>query len=424
MPKGWCPEYFYNNPNLEKEKSLEDIWTEIQYYSGEFFADDNLFFRRKTDFIVPLPPLQYEGKFLKGLYLSEGVDYIHSMFPRINELFISMAYTMWSSIPYSNCADVFLTCYDYPAREAWFKQKYPNKSDKTFIPLQDADFTNEYVFEPIKATEKDIDVLCVARLSSIKNLHILVEALKLYQHKYGKILKTVLITGCKDLNYSAEEKSIVLGLENIAGGTEELRKYLEIVGRVPYGKELNKYYSRSRFVVLPSIYEGKNRVINESVCCDTPVIVFKDLCKYTRGQDNIFPVGAGLYVPEFSAEALCDKIHEAMTGNENFTPRQSYLKFNGRMNFLNKCIDYIPYYKENLPSYVSGNVQENRWLDFAMQDNYQLTLKDFLYGAKPEIQQCKLSELDTAVMDFYNEKFNIRGNEKVLPLKRRLRAKK
>ena len=59
MPKGWCPEYFYHNPNLEAEKSLEQIWEEIQYYSGEFFPDDTINFRRQTDFMVPLPPLLY-----------------------------------------------------------------------------------------------------------------------------------------------------------------------------------------------------------------------------------------------------------------------------------------------------------------------------------------------------------------------------
>ena len=74
MPKGWCPEYFYFNPELEKEKSMEKIYEEIQYYSGEFFSDDSMNFKRQTDFMVPLPPLPalfYEGKFVKGIYLSE-----------------------------------------------------------------------------------------------------------------------------------------------------------------------------------------------------------------------------------------------------------------------------------------------------------------------------------------------------------------
>ena len=423
MPKGWCPEYFYNNPNLEKEKSLEEIWTEIQYYSGEFFVDDNLHFKRQTDFMVPLPPLLYEGKFVKGMYLSEGVDYIHSMFPRINELFISMAYTMWSSIPYSNCAEVFLTCFDYPEREAWFKQQNPNTADRIFITLQDADFTNEYVIAPTFATPKDIDVLCVSRMTSVKNLHILVKALKLYHDKYGKRLKAVLITGNKDKVFNDDEKRILGELENIVGGKEELAKYLEIIGRVNHGEDLNRYYTRSRLVVLTSIYEGKNRTINEAMCCNTPVIVYNDLSKYTRGKDRAFPEGAGLYVPEFSAESMCDTIHEGLMNLEHFTPRRSYLRTNGRMNFLNKCIDSIPYYRENLPEYVPGRAQDNMWLDLAMQENYQLSLNAFLYGANPAIHHVKLSEVETGIMDFFNARFMIEGGEKILPKKRRPRAK-
>ena len=417
MPKGWCPEYFYFNPNLEKEKSLEQIYDEIQYFTAEFFIDDPLRFREQTDFMIPLPPLFYEGKFLKGMFLSEGVDYIHSIFPRINELFFSMAYSMWSSIPYSNKAEIYLTCYNNPNREKWFKTKYPDRASKIFIPLQDADFTNEYYITPTFGTQKDIDILCISRLSSVKNLHLLVRALKLYHKKYGKIIKATLITGAKDKKYNDEEKGILKKLEQEAGGKKELKKYLEILGFVMHGPDLNHYYSRSKFVVLTSIFEGKNRTINESLSCNTPVIVFKDLSKYTRGDDEAFPVNAGLYVPEFSAESLADTIHQGLENHDTFTPRRSYLKYNGRLNFLNKCIDSIPYYKENLPEYIPGRVQDNLWLDLAMQANYQLSLNAFLYGANPAIQQVKLHENETSLMDFFNARFMIEGGEKILPNK-------
>lgn len=417
MPKGWCPEYFYHNPNLEKEKSLEEIWTEIQYYSGEFFPDDSLHFKRQTDFMSPLPPLLYEGKFVRGMFLSEGVDYIHSMFPRINELFISMAYTMWSSIPYSEKAEVYLTCYDYPEREAWYKGVYPHKSDKIFIPLQDADFTNEYAIAPTFGTPKDIDVLCVSRISSVKNLPLFIKALKIYHEKYGTILKTVLVTGNANKEFNEDEKRIISELENIVGGKEELEKYLIIEGRIPHGNELNKFYTRARVVALTSIYEGKNRTINEAICCNTPVVVFKDLSKYTRGQDRAFPEGAGLYIPEFTPEAMAETLHEALTHLDHFTPRRSYLRVNGRKNFLNKCIDSIPYYRQNLPEYEPGKAQDNMWLDLAMQENYQLSLNAFLYAANPAIHHVKLSEEETGIMDFFNARFMIRGGEKILPQK-------
>ena len=415
MPKGWCPEYFYHNPNLEKEKTLEEIWTEIQYYSGEFFVDDNMNYKIQTDFMVPLPPLFYENKFIKGMYLSEGVDYIHSIFPRISDLFISMAYTMWSSLPYSEKAEVYLSCYDYPEREKWFKETYPEKKDKIFIPLQDADFTNEYVISPTWATPKDIDILCVSRISDVKNLPILVQALKMYHEKYGKRLKTTLITGVADCKFNDTEKAILANLESIVGGKKELKKYLKLIGRVAHGHDLCEYYTRSKAVVLTSIYEGKNRTINEAMCCNTPVIVYKDLSKYTRGNDKAFPDGAGLYVPEFTPESMCETIHKALSNLEQFTPRRSYLKYNGRKNFLNKCIDSIPYYRENLPEYEPGKAMDNQWLDLAMQANYQLSLNAFLYGANPAIHHVKLHEKETGIMDFFNERFMIKGGEKILP---------
>lgn len=415
MPKGWCPEYFYHDPNLEEKKSLEEIWTEIQYYSGEFFADDKLNYRVQTDFMIPLPPLYYEGKFVKGMFLSEGVDYIHSIFPRINELFFSMAYTMWSSLPYSEKAEVYLSCYDYPEREKWFKETNPDKKDKIFIPLQDADFTNEYVITPTWATPKDVDILCVSRISDVKNLPILVLALKKYHQKYKRRLKATLISGVEDLNFNDTEKAIIEELAKLVGGKKELKKYLNIVGRVPHGEELCKYYTRSKLVVLTSIYEGKNRTINEALCCNTPVVVYKDLSKYTRGNDLAFPEGAGIYVPEFSPQSLCDTIHEALSKIDQFTPRRSYLRYNGRKNFLNKCIDSIPYYRENLPEYEPGKAMDNMWLDLAMQENYQLSLNAFLYGANPAIHHVKLHEKETGIMDFFNKRFLIEGGEKVLP---------
>ena len=104
------------------------------------------------------------------------------------------------------------------------------------------------------------------------------------------------------------------------GSEEELYKYIEIIGRVGHGAELSSYYTRSRMVVLTSIYEGKNRTINEAISCNTPVVVFKDLSKYTRGDDDAFPQNAGLYVPEFSAESLTDTMQEALENIDKFTP--------------------------------------------------------------------------------------------------------
>ena len=266
--------------------------------------------------------------------------------------------------------------------------------------------------------EKDIDILCVSRVSSVKNLPILIKALKLYHQKYQKRLKAVLITGVKDKKFNDSEKEILKTLEQECGGHDELNKYIEIIGQVPHGDALNKYYTRSRFVVLTSIYEGKNRAINEANLCNTPVIIFKALSKYTRGEDKAFGPGCGLYAPEFSPESLCDTIREGMLNQDKFSPRRGYLSFNGRMNFINKCIDSIPYYRENLPEYVPGRIQDNMWVDLSMQANYQLSFNAFLYGANTAIHNVKLHEENTGIMDFFNARFMIKGGEKILPNKK------
>ena len=76
-----------------------------------------------------------------------------------------------------------------------------------------------------------------------------------------------------------------------------------------------------------------------------------------------------------------------------------------------------------MPEYVPGRAQDNMWLDLAMQENYQLSLNAFLYGANPAIHHVKLSEVETGIMDFFNARFMIEGGEKILPKKRRPRAK-
>ena len=77
------------------------------------------------------------------------------------------------------------------------------------------------------------------------------------------------------------------------------------------------------------------------------------------------------------------------------------------MNFLNKCIDSIPYFKENLPEYTPGRIQDNLWVNLAMQDNYQQSLYDFLYGRNYAIQQVKMNENQHSLIDFFYSRFGI-----------------
>ena len=400
MPKGKYPVEYFLNPNINKP--IEKIYADIDAYSGEFFEDEE--YRKSTDFIVILPPLIYEGKFTKGLFMSQGVDYLYKISPNISKLFISMAYTMWSSYPWSQYADVYLTCYKNVHREEWYMKEHPEKRNKILIPLQDADFTNENYFGPVFNTPRDIDILYVSRIAEVKNIPVLIEALKIYQEKYGKKLNATMLLGYSGDNASETARKIFNDIEKRFG---DINNYVTLINKVEY-KDMRKYYSRAKFTVLTSLIEGKNRTLQESMSCNTPVIVFKDHNKWARGGHPLFYENSGLEVPVFSAESLADTFYDGLTNYEGrFFPRRNYLKNNGRMNFINKCIDSIPYFRENLPEYRAGRIQDNLWVNLAMQDNYQQSFYDFLYGRNNNIQHVKCHEDEHSLLDFFYARFNI-----------------
>lgn len=401
--KGNYPYPYFANPYMNKP--MEEIWADIDAFSMEVFPDE-VKQSSYIDFMIPLPPLQYEGKVSKGIFLSQGTDYIYQCYPEVGEIFISAAYSMWSSYPWSKSADAYCVCYDNPEREKWFRKTNPDRADKILLPLQDADFTNEYFMAPAWNTPKDIDVLCIARMSELKNLPTFARAIKIYNQKYNKKLNCVLVPG-SDCSADFEQEELRKMREAVGGQIED---YMEVRYHVDYG-EIPKLYSSAKLVVLPSLLEGKNRVIQEAMACNTAVVVFKDLNKYSRGRSPIFPGGpnggGGLEVPVFDAECLADTIHWGIINNASFTPRRAYLKYNGRLNFINKLIDSIPYFRENLPEYTPGAIEKNQWVDLAMQDNYQLSFIDFLYGKNNTIQSFRVCQDNTFILNFFYSRFGV-----------------
>ncbi len=399
MPKGTYPWGYLHTPH--QDKPIEEIYAAMDAYSHEFFEEETNFHSR-VDFYLVLPPLKYEGAFVKGLFFSQGVDLIYKNQPEISKFFNSMAYSMSASIPWSKEADVCFHLYKNPKREEWFKKAYPDRADKILLPLEDSDFTNEYFLAPTLGHKKDIDVLTTSRLTSVKNLPIIAKAIQVYQAKYGQNIKLTCITG-KDFgpDYSElteQEMKVMKEIEQELGGNVE--QYIDFVQKVNY-KDMPEYYSRAKICVLGSLSEGKNRSIHEAMSCNTPVIVFEDFNKFLRGDSHTIPRGAGLYVPEYSAESLADTFHKALMNLDKFRARRAYLREYGRKNFANTCIDGIPYYAQNLPEYVKGRIQDNLWVDLAMQDNYQISFIDYLYNKKPGISHGKgLEGIDTLIKFF------------------------
>lgn len=413
--KGRYPRDYFENPYMNKERSIEQIWDDIDAYSGEYFENEPTF-HEKIDFVIPLPPLEYRGKFTKGIFFSQGMGYLLKLYPQLKELFFSCAYTMWSSYSWCDEADCYLTCYENKPREAYYKNKYPHKKGIIFIPLQDADFGNEYKMAPTLDTPKTVDVLMVSSPIAVKNLPMLAKAIKVYEQKYACRLKTTIAlgtAGCKKLDDGSIDYS---GIE------ENRRKILDEVNSILYNKmfdyinfepyvnhsDLPKLYTSSKCTVLTSLIEGKNRCIFESISCNTPVVVFKAHNQWARGEHPIFFGNSGEYVQEFTPESLADTIHKVITHPENYEPRKNHLLHSGRKNFIDICASYIPYYKENIPDYGKTKFHENLWIDLACREDYGLGYKDFLYSKRPAIQHVRgLKDIDK-MLDFYFSRYNIK----------------
>jgi len=404
VSKGKYPYSYFKNPNVNKP--IEEIWADIDAFSMEVFPDE-ITKNSRVDMMIALPPLKYEGIVTKGIFLSQGTDYFYQCFPDIGQIFHSVAFSMWSSYPWSKSADAYCTCYYNPAREKWFRKTNPDRANKLLIPVQDADFTNEYYIAPTWNTPKDIDVLCIARLSELKNLNILAQSLKIYEKKYGKKLKCKLITGGgPETDLTRKE------LEGIQKELGKVEDYMTILGQVGYN-EISKHYTGAKLCVLPSLLEGKNRVIQEAMSCNTPVVAFRDFNKYARANHPIFFGGeeSGLLAPEFSAESLADTIHWGVLNYKYFKPRKNYLTYYGRKNFVNTLVDLIPYYRNHLPGYQPGQIENNLWVDLAMQDNYQISFIDFLYGKNNAIQHITLHENKGELVKFFYSRFGVRPSK-------------
>ena len=400
MPRGRYPFEYFQSPTIAM--SLPEIYELIDAYTGEFFEEDTAQ-HPHIDFIAVLPPLSYDGVFVKGLFISQAVDLVISRYPILKELFVGAGYSMWSSHPWSSAADAYLVCYDNPERSAWFREANPDRAGIAHIPLQDADFTNEYIMAPRPAVQRDIDLLCVSRLHSLKNLPSIAGALKIYRKKYGAIRMT-LIAG-RPGAYSREQMSEIEReqYQKMETRLGNLADYIDLVEHARHFQELPDYYCRAHAVILGSLLEGKNRALNEAQSCNTPVICFEELNRYARGRAHSFPAGSGL-TSAFDEETLADTIHELLRNHGDFRPRAAYLSENGRRKFVSTCVSTVSYFREAIPDLNGGDCWRSLWIDLAVQDNYGCSFHDFVYGRQVGISHVKgLEGIETAAT-YYAEK--------------------
>ena len=371
------PEY-YKNPNINKP--IEEIWEDINLYTNEVLPDDSLERKvSKNTVNVLLPPMKAGNKLIKGLISSQGIDYLHTIYRDLDDYFYTIANSMWGSFPYSTKAKAIYTLYPNKEREEYYKKTHADNL-QLIIPYQDADFTNEYMLYPIDI-ERDIDVLTVGRVNEGKNIDILLKALMYIDKKYNKKLHAVWLVG-SNIEEQKDRKAYQ-DLLSIAGSEEKFGEYIEIIPKVDY-QNLYMLYSRSKLTSLTSIFEGKNRSIQESLLCNTPVICFSCFNQYIRGNTPILPEGCAYYVDEFSPEAFGEKLYGLIDSGEiNYNTRESALKHFGRAKGVENIVKSIPYFQENIPGLFEEEFLDNRFLNQNIYNTIGKSLQQFLYDAAP-----------------------------------------
>ena len=111
----------------------------------------------------------------------------------------------------------------------------------------------------------------------------------------------------------------------------------------------------------------------------------------------------------FTPDSLADTIHKVITNPNKYEPRKNYLKYNGRKKFINTITDSIPYFRENIPDFEYGKIQENLWVDYACQKDYQLSYHDFLYGKNFAIEHVRGLKNIESLIKFYYSRFGIKA---------------
>lgn len=362
------------------------------------------------EFWVTLPPLFLDNRFVKGVFFSHGVDAILAQAPGLSRYFHSIADSLWCSYPWSSEADGLFTLYDNPAYLKWFCKTYPELTFKKFIPRQQADYTNEMLFSPKPGVARDIDVFCLSTFYREGNLPLIAEALKVYRQKYPENpIKLHLNTRHEfDLNFSTLNELELETLRQMQAILIHPNEYIHFVsGPIGYENDLPHYLSRSKVFLNPKLVGDKNQRTHEAMCCNTPIVCFKEFNSTVRGNTTPLAEGSGIAC-DFSAEALADALYQTLQHPEAFQPRQAYLQSGGRQHFFNDCVRaFSEYYSEAVPDFPTENPHQSYWLNSALQENYGMSLYEFYTLKDLWHHPFRVQGIDNikALQQYYDEKF-------------------
>lgn len=369
----------YLEHSVSYEHSLEQVFSDIDAttYEEDFFWVEFL-----------LPPITVGSTLIKGMVMAcgfESLDILAKM-PEVQKYFNIIYTSQWASIPRNTWADGLLSVYPNSVRENWFRQTYPHRTEQSIVGTHEADFVNELAYQPAfskrdaKPIEKQYDIVWASRFATFKNLPIVARALKIYHKKYNERLRVIMPVDPLWFEDKAQKRCFQELVKAFGHSESDLAEYVTLTKKYLSPYQMIDIYRQSKIYLLGSLFEGKNRCIHESLCCDVPVVCFQDFNAPIRGDTQIFPEGCGMLAPNYAAESLADTLHATLRSLNDFSPRKHYLSnFGGRAAAVNRALDALPYYRNTIPDYVEGGMLNNKVLLESFYHNYGVELKKYIY---------------------------------------------
>jgi hypothetical protein len=391
MPFVWGQQVFMRQPrqypidllthDLDAETCLADRLTQHQQYTKECLSGEEDRFET-IDIQVILPPLQYQNRFVKGLYYSQGTEVLAQELKDLSVYYYAIADSQWGAYPWSRSADAYFTLYENPEYLAHFQAHATPPEAIRYIPCQAADHINEMIFTPLDQVEKDIDLFCMTHYLEGGHLALVATALKAYRQTYPESpIRLYLATGHEyDLNFSHLNAIEMETLRAIQTILIHPRDYIHFVSGNLNQEELTHYLNRSKALLFPHLVGEKGIILHQAMSTNVPIICFKNFNEGLRGNQIPLPAEAGVCC-EFNTDSLVQAIHDVLACQpDSFHPRKAYLREFGKNRFFDTCLnafqdcylDVIPHFSEYAP-------HQHYWLHQAMTSNYGLTLYDFLF---------------------------------------------
>lgn len=145
---------------------------------------------------------------------------------------------------------------------------YPGVNPRLFYPGDDRTILKRTDFR-----QDDFILLYVGRIEPVKGLAIVIEALKIMEHKNPQLFEKskLLVIG------GGNKKEELFTNEEVSRIKRQIEQYrfqnkVIFLGSIDQS-QLRKYYSAADALVVPSLYESFGLVTVEALACGTPIIV-------------------------------------------------------------------------------------------------------------------------------------------------------